>query len=150
MNSPAKLFYSYSHADEALRDELDKHLTMLRRQNLIEPWHDRCIPAGSEWAGEIDENLESADVILLLVSADFLTSNYCYEIEMNRAMERHEQGDATVIPVILRPCDWQSAPFGRVQGAPKNAEPITTWKNQDEAFVDAARYIRKVVEQPNP
>src|SRR3954471_1709733 len=108
--APISLFYSYSHKDEALRDELETHLSLLKRQGVIAGWHDRRIEAGTEWAGAIDKNLEEAGIILLLVSADFLASPYCWDVEVRRAMERHEAGTARVIPVILRPVDWHSAP----------------------------------------
>ncbi|KAM3113490.1 TIR domain-containing protein [Phormidesmis sp. 146-33] len=141
-----ELFFSYSHRDEDLMKELVKHLSILKRQGIIQNWHDRQITAGSEWAGQIDEHLNAAHVILLLISPDFLASDYCYDIELTRAMERHESGTACVIPVILRPVDWQSAPFGKLQAVPKNARPVALWANQDEAFQDIARSIRQVVE----
>lgn len=141
-----KLFYSYSHKDEDLRDELETHLSMLRRQKVIANWHDRRIVAGEEWGGEIDEHLKTADIILLLVSADFLASDYCYDIELGLAMERHEAGDARVIPVIMRPCDWTGAPFGKLQALPKNARPVKSWPSTDEAFTDVAKGIRKAAE----
>ncbi|WP_138502597.1 toll/interleukin-1 receptor domain-containing protein [Nostoc sp. PA-18-2419] len=146
MSNPVKVFFSYSHKDEALRDELATHLSMMKRQGIIEAWHDREISAGSEWANAIDDNLEVADIILLLVSANFLASDYCYDKEMTRAMERHETREARVIPVILKPTDWNGAPFGKLQALPKNAKPVTTWPDQDEAFVNVAQGIRRVVE----
>ncbi|QDV53066.1 toll/interleukin-1 receptor domain-containing protein [Gimesia fumaroli] len=142
----AELFFSYSHQDESLRDELEKHLSLLKRSGTISSWHDRRISAGSEWAGQIDESLESADVILLLVSADFVASDYCYDIEMNRALERHSEGTARVIPVVLRPVDWHSAPFAKLQALPRDAKPITEWPNRDSAFQDVARGIREIFE----
>ncbi len=145
--SAVEVFYSYSHKDEKLRDELEKSLTMLKREGIITGWHDRKIGGGDEWAGEIDEHINSARIILLLISTDFLASDYCYDIEVKRAMERHEAGEALVIPVILRPVDWSSAPFGKLQGFPKDAKPITKWKNRDEAFKDVALGIRKVAEK---
>jgi internalin A len=96
------LFYSYAHKDESLRNELETHLKLLQRQGRIESWHDRDIEAGDEWKRKIDDNLERADIILLLVSADFIASEYCYEKEMTRAIERHEKNEARVIPVIVR------------------------------------------------
>ena len=99
---PIEVFISYSHKDEALREKLGTHLSLLKRQGVIDEWHDRRIGAGQEWAGAIDEHLNSAAVILLLVSADFVASDYCYDLEMTRALERHDAGDARVIPVILR------------------------------------------------
>ncbi|WP_445630880.1 toll/interleukin-1 receptor domain-containing protein [Nostoc sp. DSM 114167] len=147
MSNPVKVFFSYSHKDEALRDELATHLSMMKRQGVIEAWHDREITAGSEWANAIDDNLEIADIILLLVSANFLASDYCYDKEMTRAMERHETREARVIPIILKPSDWNGAPFGKLQALPKNAKPVTSWQDQDEAFLNVAQGIRRVVEE---
>jgi len=144
--TPIEVFYSYSHKDEELRDELEKHLSILRRQGVITGWHDRKISAGGEWAGEIDQHLNTAKVILLLISADFLASDYCYDVEMTRAMERHDNGDAQVIPVILRKVDWQGSPFGKLQALPTDAKPVTSWSNRDEAFANIAEGIRKAIE----
>jgi DNA-directed RNA polymerase specialized sigma24 family protein len=144
---PVKLFYCYAHNDEPLRNKLQIHLSNLQHQQIIEGWHDRKIAAGSEWAGEIDEQINSARVVLLLVSSNFLASKYCYDVEMKRALERHEKGEARVIPVILRPCDWKGAPFGKLQALPKDAKPVTKWKSQDEAFLDVSSGIRRAVEE---
>jgi hypothetical protein len=138
----ASLFFSYSHIDEGLRDQLEVHLAGLKRQNLITAWHDRRIVAGCNFGTAIDVNLNAAEVILLLISPNFIASDYCYEREMMRAMERHEKGDAKVIPVILRPCDWHDLPFGKLAAAPKDGKPITTWANADEAFLDVERAIK--------
>ena len=119
-----ELFFSYSHNDEALRNELETHLSMLKRQGVIAVWHDRRIGAGQEVHGQISEHLERADIILL-VSPYFLASDYCYETEMTRAMERHHQGTARVIPVILHPCDWQGAPFGKLLAVPTDGKPVS-------------------------
>ncbi|HAC65069.1 MAG TPA: TIR domain-containing protein [Cyanothece sp. UBA12306] len=146
-NQRIEIFFSYAHEDEALRDELAKHLKLLGRQGVITAWHDRQITAGTEWEGQIDEHLETAKVILLLVSADFLASDYCYDVELKRAMERHEANEASVIPVILREVDWKGASFGKLQALPKNAEPVTNWSNPDQAFADIARGIRRAVEE---
>ncbi len=140
------VFYSYSHVDEELRDQMEKHLAVLKREGFIDQWHDRRIEAGEEWGPSIDENLEGAHIILLLVSSDFLASNYCYDIEMKRALERQELGEARVIPIVLRSCDWSLAPFAKLQALPKDAMAVTSWPNQDEAFTDVAKGIRKVVE----
>lgn len=146
-DNAVKIFYSYNHKDEDLRDQLQTHLSILKRSGVIANWHDRRISAGTEWAGQIDEHLNSAQVILLLVSASFLASDYCYDVEMGRAMERHAAGEARVIPVILRACEWKGAPFGKLQGLPKDMKPVTSWANIDEAFADVARGIRKAVEE---
>ncbi|NMG22152.1 TIR domain-containing protein [Brasilonema bromeliae] len=147
MSNPVKLFFSYSHKDEVLRDELATHLSMMKRQGVIEAWHDREISAGGEWANAIDDNLNAADIILLLVSANFVDSDYCYDIEMQRAMERHEAREARVIPIILKPVDWSDAPFAKLQGLPKNVKAVTTWQDRDEAFLNIAQGIRRVVEE---
>src|SRR5256886_17213924 len=94
-------------------------------------WHDREITAGSEWANQISEHLESAQIILLLISPDFLASDYCHDVEMTRAMERHNNKEARVIPIILRPVDWEGAPFSKLQCLPRNAEPVNPCKNED-------------------
>ncbi|WP_437305670.1 TIR domain-containing protein [Sorangium sp. So ce388] len=143
---PLRLFFSYSHKDEALRDELETHLALLKREGLLQSWHDRRIAAGDEWAGQIDRNLDEAEVILLLVSADFLASDYCFDNEMTRALARHDAGQACVIPVILRKTDWQSAPFAKLQALPKDARPITLWQDRDEAWHDVALGIRHAIE----
>jgi hypothetical protein len=149
MAKSMRLFYSYSHKDEQLRQKLETHLTLLKRQNFIEQWHDREISAGDEFDRSISENLEKADIVLLLISADFLGSDYCYEIELKRAMERHEAREARVIPVILRSCDWRHAPFGKLKALPRDGKPIcgSDWHSEDEAFTDVAEGIRKVVEE---
>ena len=142
---PIEIFYSYSHKDERLRDELNTHLSLLRRQKLITGWYDREITGGEELDGEIAEHLNNAPIILLLVSPAFIASDYCYEKEMMRAMERHEANQARVIPIILRPCDWHQAPFGKLKALPKDGKPIVSWSNHDEAFLDVAKGVRIVV-----
>lgn len=137
------VFFSYCHRDETMRDELEVHLEMLQRQKIIETWHDRRIGAGKEFAGEISEKLESADIILLLVSPYFLASDYCYDVELARAMERHKNGSARVIPVILDPCDWHEAPFGKLLATPKDGKPISKHANMHDGFLDVVQAIRK-------
>ena len=144
-----EVFYSYSHEDEELRQQLENHLSILRRQGVITNWHYRKIGAGREWEGEIDEHLNTARVILLLISSDFIASDYCYDVEMQRAIERHDAGEARVIPVILRPVIWEEAPFGHIQALPTGVLPVTRWEDQDEAFTNIARGIREVVEELN-
>ena len=143
--APISLFYSYSKRDKALRDRLETHLSLLQAQGVISGWHDRRIEAGTEWDGAISEHLEEAGIILLLVSAEFLATKYCRDVEITRAMERHEAGTARVIPIIVRPVDaWHTAAFGKLQALPEKGKAVTTWKNRDEAFADIARGIREV------
>jgi hypothetical protein len=146
-DQPVNLYMSYSHRDEVLRDELAKHLSILRRQGVISDWHDRRIEPGAEWKAEIDRHLDSAQIILLLISSDFLASDYCYGVEMKLAQGRHDTGESVVIPILLRPTDWAGAPFSKLQALPKDARPVTTWANQDEAFTNIAQGIRRVAER---
>lgn len=146
-SKPVEVFFSYSHKDEPFREQLETHLSMLKRQGLIKPWHDRMITAGDEWKGQIDDNLNAADIVLLLVTANFLASDYCYDIEMMRAMERHEIGEARVVPIILTPVEgWMHSPFAKLQVLPKDGKPVTKWEDRDEAFVNVAQGIRRVIE----
>lgn len=139
------LFYSYSHRDQDLRDELEKHLSALIRSGTITGWHDRRIDPGAEWSREIDEHVGSAEIILLLISSDFIASDYCHNVEMRRALERHSAGNARVIPIILRPVDWKGTGFSHLQALPQDAKPVTTWDNLDEAFRNIAEGVRAVV-----
>src|SRR5690348_16264575 len=148
-----EVFYSYSHKDDSLIDDLIMHLTMLKRQNLITNWYDRDIDAGKNFETEIAPHLNNAPVILLLVSPAFLASKYCYEDEMTIAMARHAKDEARVIPIILRPCEWHETPFGKLKALPRDGKPISLWSNRDEAFLDVAKGIRAVVQRlrsPNP
>ena len=141
---PPGLFYSYAHEDEDLRDELAKHLKLLERQGILSSWHDRAIEPGQDWNQEISEQLLAAKIILLLVSANFLASDYIWGHELRVAIERHQHGEARVIPVILRPCDWTTAPFAHLQALPRDARAITQWRNRDEAFASIAEALRQL------
>ncbi len=147
METTIEIFVSYSHGDERLQNELMKHLSILKLQKRITSWHDRQIVPGDEWAQEINTHLNTANIILLLISPNFMASDYCYGIEVKRAMERHEAGEARVIPVLLRPVYWKGAPFGKLQALPKNAKPVISWQNREEAFFDIAEGIRKAAEE---
>lgn len=136
------VFFSYSHKDETLRNHLETHLAMLKRQGVISAWHDRRLVTGDTVDQGINQELERADIILLLVSADFLASDYCYGIEMARALERHALDEARVIPIILRPCDWHQAPFGKLLASPTDGRPVTKWPDPDDAFLDITKATR--------
>jgi len=142
----ARVFISYAHADEAYRNQLDKQLAILQRAGIVETWHDRRLVPGEEWDHGIRAELDAAQIILLLVSADFLASDYVHDVEIIRAMERHTAGSARVIPVILRSCAWDLAPFAKLQALPKDGKPIDKWANIDEAFLDVANGIRRVAD----
>ncbi|MCC5664367.1 toll/interleukin-1 receptor domain-containing protein [Nostoc sp. CHAB 5784] len=142
-----EVFYSYAHEDEKLRDKLEKHLTPLKREGVITGWHDRKIGAGKEWQNEIDTHLDSSQIILLLVSANFIASDYCWDVEVKRAMERHESKEARVIPIILDFVDWQSAPFGKLQALPEGGRAVKKWGSRDAAFLSVAQGIRIVAKE---
>ncbi|KQB13838.1 TIR domain-containing protein [Rhodobacter capsulatus] len=142
----ARVFISYSHVDEALRDELEVHLAMLKRQGLVDVWHDKRLLAGDQLDWTISKELDEADVILLLVGPNFLASDYCYKIEKGRALERHRQGAARLISVILRPCEWGHTDLAKYLVTPKDGKPITQWPDRDEAFLDVTRQIRRAIE----
>ncbi len=143
-SGPPRLFYSYAHEDESLRDELAKHLKLLERQGVLESWHDRSIEPGTEWDQTIAQQLLDAHIILLLVSVDFLASDYIWSRELTVALERHEKGEARVIPIILRPTDWTTAPFNHLQALPRDARPVTDWADRDAAFTSIARALREI------
>jgi chaperonin GroEL len=138
---PVSVFYSYSHNDEELRAKLEKALASLRIASLIKEWHDRMIPAGAEWAKMISLHLEMAQIVLLLLSDDFVASTYCYEIEAKRAIERHDAGQATLVPVLLRPVNLKPLPLNRFQGLPRPFRAVTEWGNRDSAFENISEGI---------
>ena len=152
MSDAVRLFYSYAHEDEDLRNELQGHLKILERRKLIAPWHDRRIVPGRAWDAEIDRYLREAELVLLLVSADFIASDYIMGQELATAMAQHDAGSSTVVPVILRPVDLQPedvdiAPFLKLQGLPPDLKPVTSWPQRDEAWVLVAKGLRKTVAQ---
>ncbi len=136
------LAISYAHEDEQRVDCLKKHLSSFRRQGLIDLWYDRYIDAGSDFKSEIGKNFNSADIVLLMISSDFIHSDFCYEIEMENALGRSEKGDAIVIPVILRPCNWEELPFGKLMAVPKDGIAISTFENSDEAYLEVVLAVK--------
>ena len=150
--APVTLFYSYAHEDETLRDELQGHLKLLERRGLLAPWHDRKIVPGADWSGAIDSYLGSAELVLLLVSKDFIESDYIMGTELALAMQRHAAQAAVVVPIVVRaidfdPQDEQELPFLRLQGLPTDLRPVTSWPNRDEAWTNVAKGLRATVKQ---
>jgi hypothetical protein len=141
------VFYSYSHKDEKHRDRLAVSLAILEKRNEIEEWYDRNIPAGDQWADEIDDRLDAAQLILLLITPDFVASEYCYGKEMARALQRHTEDKARVIPIIVRPCEFSGTPFAKLQALPKDAKPVTIWNNRDNAWLNVQQGVGKVVKE---
>ncbi|GAJ30312.1 MULTISPECIES: toll/interleukin-1 receptor domain-containing protein [Alphaproteobacteria] len=140
-----KAFISYSHRDTAALERLHTHLSMLRREGQITEWYDREILAGSDLDSEITAQLESSELFLVLVSPDFLASDYCYDRELRRALERHESGEAIVVPIIVEPCDWKSSPLKQLKALPRDGQPVSEWTNQNNAFLDVVTELRRVV-----
>jgi internalin A len=138
-----RVVFSYAYADTGLRDRLETHLKLLQRTAGIETWHGRKMMPGARWVEEIDNEFKSADLILILVSADFFRSDYCYEVELQAALERYQSGQADVIPVILRPCQWNTCWLGKLQALPADGKPVTNWRNRDEAWRSVADGIAR-------
>src|SRR5258708_39156992 len=148
-SSPLRLFISYNHVDERLFEKLEKHLSSLKRRVIIQICSDRSIPVCSQWTEELNKYLEEANIILLLISPDYLASDFNYSVEMSRALERHKAEQAICIPVILRPTDLMGLPFDDLQILPSIGRPITLWNSLDEAFLDVIQGIRKVIQELN-
>ena len=144
---PLKVFVSYAHEDELHRVELAKHLRSLEAEGLIQLWHDRKITAGREWAGAIDASLGQAHIVLLLISADFLASDYCNDVELTEATRRHESGRARVVPIILRSCDWRHSRFARFNALPADGTAVVEATHPDQLFAQVATGLRAVVEE---
>lgn len=144
---PMNVFISYDQEDEQLCSLLIKHMQLLSREGVINEWHNRQINPGELYKDAIDQHFNAAQLILLLISADYIASDYCYGTEMTRALQRHAAHEARVIPIILRPVDWRSAPFGGLKALPMNGEPITAWADLDQAFLAVVNEIRKVVNE---
>jgi tetratricopeptide (TPR) repeat protein len=144
--APVEVFYSFAEADAPLLEQLERHLSVLRQEGFISTWHKRKIAAGSDWRVELDHYLNTASLILLLISPNFLASNYQYGIELQRAMTRYDEKEAHVIPILLRPCDWKGAPFEKLQVFPRNGTALTLWRNRDAGFAEVAQEIRTVLQ----
>jgi internalin A len=142
-----RLFYSYSSKDEEFKAELDTHLSLLKLEGKLAPWHMKRIVPGTDWDKTIDENLKSADIILLMISPDFLASDYINDVEVKQAMAQHESGKSHVIPVFVRDCSWATAPFGKLQGVPKG-KAVKLWGDaRDSAWREVSDWIRKIVDE---
>jgi internalin A len=139
------VFISYSHRDDDFRKELQTHISLLQRRSLISTWDDRRIAAGDDWKSEIDDAIERAQLILLLISADFVASEYCYDVELQRALERHHSGTARVIPIIIRDTNFRDAPFAKLQALPTDAKAVTLWANRDTAWRVVSEGIERAV-----
>lgn len=147
MEIPIEVFLSYAHQDESLAWELEKHLNILQRQELITYWYDGKISPGKDWLTEINRHLNTAQIILLLVSPAFIDSDFVWSTEMKRALERYRAGEASVIPIILRPTYWKDTPLGMLQALPKDGKPMTMWGSRDLAFLDVMRGIKQAIEE---
>jgi hypothetical protein len=146
-SSQVEIFCSYAHSDEKLFRQLETYLQQFKREGLISLWHNRLLAPGTDWAHSLDTHLETSLIILPLVSPDLLASDYCDGIEMQHILQRHEARKACIIPIIVRPCDWSHAPFGRFQALPGYGKAITEQSNRDIAWRDVAKNIRQVIER---
>ncbi len=144
---PLKVVISYSHKDEEFREMLDTHLTILERAKKIKVWNDRDLTPGEEWNEKIYNSIVAADIIILLVSGNFIASEFIWNNELPLAMSMHENGHATVIPIIIKSCEWKDAPFSRLQCLPKNGAPVAKWADRDEPMAEIAKAIRGHVDR---
>jgi hypothetical protein len=145
-----RVFYSYSHDDAELRDRLATHLAPLKHRKQIAEWHDREIAPGADWNAEISAQLESADLIVLLLSADFLASDYCFGVEVNRALARLKAGEVRVAPIIVKPCYWEESVFSELQILPRDAKPVSSYASPDEAWTEITKEIHQMTAGPAP
>ena len=139
-----EIFFSYAHEDKDLMDDVRRQLIIFERKKKIRKWHDRMIPAGENWESHIDHRIRKAQIILLFVSPSFIESKYCYDIEVKEALKRHKDNKTHVIPIILRPCAWEEAPFGNLQALPEHGRAVSQWDDRDQVCLDIARAVIKV------
>jgi TIR domain len=148
MEQKIEIFLSYSHRDEKLCQELAKYLrSSLQRQQSVSIWYDHQISPGTNWAEEIQKHVYTAQIILLLVSPDYLASSLFHETETRLALERQKENEARVIPIYLRPCIWEGTSIGKLKALPTNGKPVTRWSSPELAFIDITRSIRQVIDK---
>jgi hypothetical protein len=147
MKQPIDIFFSYAHEDERWMHAVRQQLVLFDRQKRINKWYDRMLIPGENWKDKIDHHIHNAGIVLLFVSPDFFDSNYCYEVELKQALKQHKEGKTVVIPIIVRPCPWENAPFAKLQALPTDGQPISKWNDQDEATLNVANGIMKLVEK---
>lgn len=145
MTRPIDIFFSFAHEDEQWMDAVRKQLVLFDRQKRINKWYDRMLTPGESWKDKIDHHIHHAAIVLLFVSPDFFASDYCYEIELKEALQQHKDGRTVVIPIIVRPCKWDTAPFAKLQALPSDGRPLSRWEDKDEACLDVANGIMKLV-----
>jgi hypothetical protein len=145
-----KVFISYAHKDEQFKESLVEHMSSLKRSGIVSEWNDREIVAGQNWSEEISANLESSDLILFLISSSFMNSDYCMGVEVETALRMHQEGKAQLIPIIIRPVDWADSELSKLQGLPKDALAISSWPNEDEAWVNVIAGVKKHIQSFKP
>ncbi|MDQ3020628.1 MAG: toll/interleukin-1 receptor domain-containing protein [Bacteroidota bacterium] len=139
------IFISYSHADELYKNDLVNHLSGLKRSGIINDWDDRKILPGEKWDEEIKKHFKDSKLVLFLVSSDFMASDYIQDIEIRTAIEKHERGEITIVPIIIRDCDYTSLSLSKFQALPKNAKPISSWENKDEGWANVVQQLKKII-----
>jgi hypothetical protein len=143
-----RVYISYAHEDAAFRDSLITHLEVLRAAGAIATWHDGRLAPGEDWQATIDRELRAADIVVLLISANFLASKSCQELELAPALNRWRQRQVLIIPVIVRACDWEASAIASLQVLPAQAKPIATWPHPDDAWLEVTRKIRVAAIDP--
>ncbi|RML69891.1 Toll-interleukin receptor [Pseudomonas syringae pv. syringae] len=142
MTTAVKVFVSYSHLDKSYLDSFERCLSNMRRHNEISTWTDKDVTAGEEWRNKIERNLEEAEIIILLISPDFMHSGYCYDVEMGKALQHHREKKAKVIPVYIRATDVKGSIIAELQGLPEDRRPINQWDDKDGAWKNVVEGLR--------
>ena len=146
MAGPVEIFISHAQGDEDNLNELIRQLTPMQRKGGITLWDTRQIVGGAVTATEIEKHLNTAQIFLLLITSNYVTSDH-YSLVVNRAMARQQRGEAFVIPILLNWVFWEDEPYGNLSPLPDNRKPVSAWTNRGEAFFNIAEGIRKVVEK---
>ena len=145
---PKKIFISYAREDRGWVDKLKNHLASLQRKGLVESWDDSSIWPGKEWNASIMKALGEADIYILMVTVDFIASDYINQNELPVALKRAEgEENVQIVPVIVRPCNWFTEFYNSYQALPKDGKPISTWDNEDKAYLDVVEGLMKLIPQ---
>ncbi|MBF0155231.1 MAG: toll/interleukin-1 receptor domain-containing protein, partial [Magnetococcales bacterium] len=145
MSDPVKIFISYAHEDEAYKDALLKFLKVLTRQKKIQPWMDRQIRIGEEWRPQIEQALRECRLGILLISADFLASDFIQDEEVPQLLEQHRTGRTRLVPIIIRHCPWTKDQIARYQALPKDGKPVKSYADSDQAWTEVTLNIAEIL-----
>jgi len=147
LEKPISIFLSYAKEDKPFKDKLLKHLSSMIRRNQIDIWDDEQIAGGQNWKEEIESKLRTAQVAILLVSADFLASDFINDFEIPILLERGKKGEVSIVPMLIRPVYFQGSELSDFKGLPKSGKPISNWQNEDEAWISVVGDLVEIIEK---